>query len=129
MCATACTSAALPCALPRPRCGRPREEISRGNAGRPGGPMGSGAGADVSGVNLPSTTACQVAAVRRIFSAGSAQSRQAFAAACRSGRAALVLGIVRTQGFLLGQEVLVQARDVFTGEARRIEVLEVFVTV
>src|SRR6185437_1527664 len=155
ICATACTKAARPSGVPRPRCGTWRALTSCGFAGRPGAPMGSGDGAAGSGRNSPDCTATHTAWVRPSFSAGSVAARQAWAAAWRfvmesfastrpsprpsprrgegehiSSRAApRSLGVVRAQHLDLLQVVLVEAGDVLAVEARGVEVLQRFVAV
>src|SRR6185312_7846301 len=154
ICATACTKAARPSGVPRPRCGTWRALTSCGFAGRPGAPMGSGDGAAGSGRSSPDCTAAHAAWVRRSFSAGSVAARQALAAAWRlvmesfastrpsprpsprrgegdtSSRATpRGLGVVRAQHLDLLQVVLVEAGDVFTVEAGSVEVLQRFVAV
>src|SRR6185437_9722686 len=84
MCATACTRAARPSALPSPRCGSLRALTSSGFDGRPGGPIGSGGGELGSARSSPARKACQVSWVRRSLSDGSVASRQRLAAAWRS---------------------------------------------
>src|SRR5690606_32868221 len=85
MWAMACRKAALPSTLPRPRCGTSRGITSRGRSGRPGTPIGSGAGASSGITRSPARKAAASSCVRRTFSAGSRIARHSWAASNSEG--------------------------------------------
>src|SRR6478752_10451733 len=137
ICATACSSAARPSGVPRPRVGTSRGATSAGLSGRPATHSSEGAGASARTDSAPERSPSWISIARAAFASGSRSSsasrsaayRQSgiIAARPRSGRsAALELGLVAALALQAFQVTRLQAGDVLAVEAGRIEARELF---